>query len=79
MALMEWLGDSARVALQKSHSSAAENSDRFHSSHQPGAVLPMPAVAHVHTVAAILWHNHDQTASGVNMKQVLTRELLRLF
>jgi len=78
---MDWLGDSARVALQKSNVPSApslENVDRFHSvvPHSSCVGLPAPAANHVHTIAAILWHNQEQT-ENFDMTDIITTELFR--
>jgi baculoviral IAP repeat-containing protein 6 len=77
-ALMNWLGDSARVALQRAHGSVAsvDGTVRYHMAAPPNSScvgLPTPAVAHVHVVAAILWHNHGRV---IDMKQIISRDLL---
>lgn len=83
-ALLVWLGDSARVALQKSHSASAGSADnpadRFHSTQASRTTcfsLPTPAVVHVHVVAAILWKSHELT-DRYGVKEIITKELLRL-
>jgi hypothetical protein len=83
-ALLDWLGDSARVALQKSHSTGAAASvmdaaaDRYHTtSRVSSASLPTPAVVHVHVVAAVLWKSCEY-ADRYNVKEIITKELLRL-
>jgi len=78
---MDWLGDSARVALQKSNVTSAvssEDADRFHPVlPQSSCVgLPAPAATHVHTVATILWHNHEQI-ENFDISDIITTELLR--
>lgn len=82
-ALLDWLGDSARVALQKSHSAMADSAaDRFHStaatssSRTVSNSLPVPAVVHVHAVAAVVWKSHE-FAEIYNVHDILTKELLR--
>lgn len=82
-ALLDWLGDSARVALQKSHSAGAASvndaaADRYHTtSRVSSASLPTPAVVHVHVVAAVLWKSCEY-ADRYNVKDIITKELLRL-
>jgi len=81
IALMHWLGDSARVALQKSNVTSALNSedtDRFHTvlPHSSCVGLPAPAATHVHTIAAILWHNHEQI-ENFDISDIITTELFR--
>jgi len=80
-ALLDWLGDSARVALQKSRSTYPDAStDRFHSTssvpRMSGIGLPTPAVVHVHVVATILWKSHE-FMDTFNVKEIITKELLR--
>jgi len=81
IALMNWLGDSARVALQQSNASSvlnSEDTDRYHPIvPQSSCVgLPAPAATHVHTIAAILWHNHEQI-ENFDISDVITTELFR--
>ena len=81
IALMDWLGDSARVALQKSSVPSALSSDdvdRFHSVlARPLCVgLPAPAASHVHTIAAILWHNQEHI-ENFDVTDIITTELFR--
>ena len=78
---MDWLGDSARVALQKSNVASALSSDytdRFRPVlPQSSCVgLPAPAATHVHTIAAILWHNHEQIEIS-DISDIITTELFR--
>jgi len=78
---MDWLGDSARVALQKSSvpsALSAEDVDRFHSVVPRSSCigLPAPAANHVHTIAAILWHNQEHV-ENFDMTDVITTELFR--
>ena len=81
VALMRWLGDNARVALHKSNVTSAlssEDSDRFHTVLPRSSCtgLPAPAATHVHTVAAVLWHNHEQL-DNFDITDVITTELFR--
>jgi len=81
MALMQWLGDSARVALQKSNITSALGSDSFDLFHtvlpQSSCIgLPAPAATHVHTIAAILWHNHEKM-ENFDISDIITTELFR--
>ena len=74
-ALTHWLGDSARVALQKTHGFPDEGYRPL--PRQLAHVdLPSPAPSHVHCVAAILWHSHELPAS-YNLPSIITRDLLR--
>jgi len=79
---MNWLGDSARVALQKSKAAASplssEDADRYQSVlPQSSCVgLPAPAANHVHTIAAILWHNHEQM-ENFDITDIITTQLFR--
>lgn len=78
---MHWLGDSARVALQKSNVMSVlscENTDRFQSVLPPSSCvgLPAPAPTHVHAIAAILWHNHEQM-ENFDISDIITTELFR--
>ena len=80
-ALIDWLGDSARVALQKSSvtsSLSSEANDRFHPvAPQSSCIgLPAPAANHVHTIAAILWHNHEHV-ENFDVTDIITTELFR--
>ncbi len=74
-ALLDWLGDSARVALQRNSMDSAP-------SHYPtsrlgsAADLPNPAAAHVHCVAAILWQSQDLPVT-YDLPSLVTRDLLR--
>jgi len=75
-ALMDWLGDSARVALQKSHGGYSRDSYNGMPHHSMMHVdLPSPAPAHVHCVAAILWHSHELPVT-YNIRAVISKELL---
>jgi len=82
IALMDWLGDSARVALQKSNVTSAslssEDTDRYHAVPPQSSCigLPAPAATHVHTIAAILWHNHEQI-ENFDISDIITTELFR--
>ncbi|CAH1791767.1 unnamed protein product [Owenia fusiformis] len=74
-AMLQWLGDSARIALQKSAiypDDGWRESPRETSSFE---ILPSPAAAHVHCIAALLWHSQEL---GVvyDLHQVVTRDLL---
>jgi len=78
---MDWLGDSARVALQRSSVTSALNaddSDRYHPIPPQSSCigLPAPAATHVHTIAAILWHNHEQI-DNFDISDIVTTELFR--
>jgi len=78
---MDWLGDNARVALQKSNVTSAlssEANDRFRTvvPQLSSVGLPAPAATHVHTIAAILWHNHEQM-DNFDISDIITTELFR--
>ena len=78
---MDWLGDNARVALQKSNVTSALSSkanDRFRTvvPQLSSVALPAPAATHVHTIAAILWHNHEQM-DNFDISDIITTELFR--
>ena len=73
--MTEWLGDSARVALQKSH--GFDGGYRPSRQNQLGLTdLPTPAAAHVHCVAAILWHCQE-ISIGYDLKAITGPDLLR--
>jgi len=78
---MAWLGDSARIALQKSSAPLAlssENANQFHPvvPRSSSVGLPAPAANHVHTIAAILWHNQEQI-ENFDMTDIITTQLFR--
>lgn len=66
-ALLEWLKDSARETIQRRTGSVPETS---------GQPLPTPAPAHIHCIAAILWHSRD-LAITYNLQELITKDLLR--
>ena len=78
---MDWLGDSARVALQKSNvplAPSSEDIDRMHPvvPRTSYVGLPAPAANHVHTIAAILWHNQEWI-ENFDVTDIITTELFR--
>ena len=75
-ALIVWLGDSARVALQKHHGGYTDDSYRPLPRHNVPIDLPSPAPAHVHCVATILWYSRD-CAVTYDLRSILTRDILR--
>ena len=71
-ALLDWLGDTARVALRKhSHFQRAP-----HTLSPSEAGLLNPSPTHVHCVATIIWASHQQQTS-YNVASLLTNELFR--
>ena len=64
-ALADWLGDSARVALQVAHSGTIVT-----------VSMATPAPVHIHCIAAILWHSQEMPVS-YNIRGLVSRELLR--
>ena len=77
-ALLDWLGDSARVALQRSHAGDYMDATHYVSSTrvQSTTDLPNPAPAHIHCMAAILWQSHELPVS-YDLAGITTRDLLR--
>lgn len=73
--MLQWLGDSARVALQRK---SVLTDDGFH--HMPHEIsqitLPGPAPSHVHCIAAILWYNNE-TFIEYNLISLITKDLVR--
>lgn len=75
-ALLNWLGDSARVALQKMASYSTDGYGRI--PHQTNFTsLPSPAPAHIHCVGVILWQSH-QLPVEYNISALITKDLVRL-
>ena len=76
-ALCAWLGDSARLAVQKHHGGTGGASffvGGMRDEDIPS--LPSPAPAHVHCVAVVLWHSLGMSIN-YNLKNVVSREFLR--
>ena len=73
--MLIWLGDSARVELQRK---AVFSDDGFRPSpHElSGIALPGPAPSHVHCIASILWQSHELPVE-YNLSQLITRDLVR--
>lgn len=73
--MLQWLGDSARVALQRK---AVFSDDGFR--HVPHEIthmtLPGPAPSHVHCIAAVLWQSNE-TRVEYNLSQLITKDLVR--
>ncbi|XP_076097651.1 dual E2 ubiquitin-conjugating enzyme/E3 ubiquitin-protein ligase BIRC6-like isoform X3 [Mytilus galloprovincialis] len=72
-ALLNWLGDSARVALQKTAFSSDGYSRIPH--HTTFMSLPSPAPTHIHCVAVILWQSH-QLPVEYNLNALITKDLI---
>lgn len=75
-AFTDWLGDCARLAIQKSHS---VSDDMFHhqGTRRPTPVsLASPAVIHVNCVAVILWYNNEMAVTD-DLRRIVTKDLLR--
>ncbi|XP_064622207.1 baculoviral IAP repeat-containing protein 6-like isoform X2 [Lineus longissimus] len=75
MCLAQWLGDNARVALQKN---GVYSDDHYRPSpRQTFAMdegLPNPAPAHVHCIAAILWQSSELQIT-YSLHNIITRDL----
>ncbi|XP_053375851.1 baculoviral IAP repeat-containing protein 6-like isoform X2 [Mercenaria mercenaria] len=73
-AMLQWLGDSARVALQRK---AVFSDEGFR--HIPCEVtnmtLPGPAPSHVHCIAAVLWHSNEMRVD-YNLSHLVTKDLV---
>jgi len=70
--MIDWLGDSARTALQKAHGGLAEG---YHHYGLP-VDLSTAAPAHVHCVAAVLWNSQEKHV-GYNLFDLVSMDLLR--
>ena len=75
-ALAGWLGDNARVALQRTGVCVEGDYRPRRSSHMRSTDLPSPAPIHIHCVAAILWHSQELPVT-YDLKGIITRDLLR--
>ena len=73
--MAEWLGDNARVALQKSHGVTDEGYRLLQRRAIP-IDLPAAAPAHVHSIAAILWQSWEKSVA-YDLCDVITQDLLR--
>ncbi|XP_052766452.1 baculoviral IAP repeat-containing protein 6-like isoform X2 [Mya arenaria] len=73
-AMLQWLGDSARVALQRK---ATFSDDGFRPTpyQMSGLSLPGPAPLHVHCIATALWHSCE-TRVDYNLGQLVTKDLV---
>ncbi len=71
-ALLDWLGDTARVAAWKH--SHFHRTPRTLSPAEAGLLNPAPA--HVHAVATIVWTSHQQ-GNTYDVASLLTNELFR--
>ncbi|XP_077994932.1 dual E2 ubiquitin-conjugating enzyme/E3 ubiquitin-protein ligase BIRC6-like isoform X2 [Glandiceps talaboti] len=74
-ALVDWLGDTARVALQKhgrEHGGSFQRAPRTLSPAEQG--LSMPSAAHVHCVSVIIWKSYEKPVE-YDLPGVLTRDL----
>ncbi|XP_013417535.1 baculoviral IAP repeat-containing protein 6 [Lingula anatina] len=76
-ALVDWLGDTARVALQKIGNIS---DDGYRPSPRDTLTLtaeglPNPAPAHIHCIASVFWHSQELTLN-YNLGDILTKELL---
>ncbi|KAL4237916.1 Baculoviral IAP repeat-containing protein 6 [Mactra antiquata] len=71
-AMLQWLGDSAHVALQRQ---AVLTDDRFHHITPDISHIPGPASTHVHCIAAILWFNNE-TLIEYNLSKLITKDLV---
>ena len=74
-AMTEWLGDNARVALQKSHG-VTDEGYRLLQRHPVPPDHPAAAPAHVHCIAAMLWQSWQQTVH-YDLHGIITQDLLR--
>ena len=79
--MTDWLGDSARVALQRIHGGDTTQGllrDGYPGLPRTGLAvdLPSPAPAHVHCVAAVLWESRERRVN-YNLPGIVSRELLR--
>ncbi|XP_062620865.1 baculoviral IAP repeat-containing protein 6-like [Saccostrea cucullata] len=72
-ALLSWLKDSARLALQRSSLSTSEGYRRVQ---QELSSLPSPAPSHIQVVSAILWQSNDLPVE-YDLGGLVTRELVR--
>ena len=70
--MIDWLGDSARTALQKAHVGSTEGSQHY----SLAVDLSTAAPAHVHCVAAILWNSQEKHV-GYNLFDLVSLDLLR--
>jgi hypothetical protein len=71
-ALLNWLKDSARLALQRSSITA----DGYRRVQQELSSLPSPAPSHIQCVSAILWQSNDLPVE-YDLGSLITRELVR--
>lgn len=71
-ALLNWLKDSANLALQKSSISSAEGYRRIQQELSP---LPSPAPSHIQCVSAILWQSNDLPVD-YDLGCLITRDLV---
>lgn len=71
-ALLNWLKDSARLALQRS----SITTDGYRRVQQELSSLPSPAPSHIQCVSAILWQSNDLPVE-YDLGSLITRELVR--
>ena len=72
--MLEWLGDSARVCLQRL---GEQGDDGYRTLPRDGTPdIPSPAPAHVHTIAAILWQSQELPVT-YDLQAMVTKELLK--
>jgi len=73
--MLQWLGDSARVAIQRK-SVFSDNSYRQSPFETQYVSLPGPAPLHVHCIATVLWQSCE-TRVEYNLSQLITKDLVR--
>jgi len=73
--MLQWLGDSARVALQRK-AAFSDDGYRLTPHTVPMATLPGPAPQHVHCIATALWYSCE-TRVDYNLSQHITKDLVR--
>lgn len=73
--MLQWLGDSARVALQK-RGAFSDEGFRQTPHEVRNLSLPGPAPLHVHCIATVLWQSCE-TRVEYNLSQLITKDLVR--
>lgn len=73
-ALILWLGDSAKVAIEKSEMLSLNNGYGPAPHETTYFTLPHPAAAHVHCIAAILWYSRNLPVCS-ELRSIITPEL----
>ena len=75
-ALLQWLEDSAQLALQRARSAHQDSGYNSFPRRHTTPDLPAPAPAHIYCIAAILWSSQELAAT-YNLEELVTDHLLR--